>query len=208
MSLRNSTTLLILALVYAVLHKVVYGLLPSAGHSTAGKGVAAVLGTLSVAALVLFAYRFSVEVAPPARWLGHSLGAVVLLTVAVTVARLPVPEGSGMWAQRRLAFDLLRLLNALAIVGFLVSFVRVLGRGSPLSKSLRWSAWAWGASAALDVVGLVYFVTFMLTGRQLGTGPWWRPIAFVVFLSAYATTTWFLVRFRGLADYGRLAREP
>jgi hypothetical protein len=113
-----------------------------------------------------------------------------------------------MWAQRRVAFDLLRLLNSLAVVAFLVSLARVLGRGSPLSKPLRWSAWAWGASAALDVVALVYFVTFLLTGRQLGTGPGWRPIALVVFLSAYGTTTWFLLRFRGLADYGPLAREP
>jgi hypothetical protein len=65
LSLRNSTTLLILALVYSVLHKLVYGLLPSVGHSAAGQGVAAVLGALSLAALVLFAYRFSVEVPPP-----------------------------------------------------------------------------------------------------------------------------------------------
>jgi hypothetical protein len=138
LSLRNSTTLLVLALVYAVLHKLVYGLLPAAGHSAAGQRVTAVLGALSVVALVLFASRFWVEVNPRDRWLGYSLAAVVLLTVAVAVARQPTPQGSGMWAQRRLAFDLLRLLNALAVVAFLVSLARALGRGSP--RSMRWAS--------------------------------------------------------------------
>jgi hypothetical protein len=91
LSLRNSTVLLILALVYVVLHKLVYGLLPSVGRSAVGQRVAGVLGALSVVAVILFVYRFWVEVHPRDRWLGYSLAAVVLLTVAVAVVRQPAP---------------------------------------------------------------------------------------------------------------------
>jgi hypothetical protein len=205
MNLRKATLFLILAQFYTVLHKALFTFFHSLGDSQIARSVTSALWLVATLALVLFAYRFLAELSPRGRPLRYSLYLIIVFTCAVIVSKLPIWPTYDGGMVRRMVFGFSGLLNAFAILVFLISFAGHVTRESPLWTPVRSSIWACGLTAALGLVSTGYFAAFVITGREVQSLGFLRPLAAIVFAFTYVVTTWFLIRFRRVPDYRELA---
>jgi hypothetical protein len=106
MNLRNTTLLLLLGSVYTVLHKAAFALFPALGSSALGRTIMTILWIVATSALMLFAYRFLIELSPRDRRMRAALVSIIVFTGLIILSKLPL----GIWADnplaRRLVFGL------------------------------------------------------------------------------------------------------
>jgi hypothetical protein len=205
MDLRKATLFLILAQFYTVIHKMLFTFFRSFGDSQIVRNVTSVLWLVATLALILFAYEFLRELSPRGRLLKYSLFSIIVFTCVIILSKLPVWPAYGGGIFRRAVFGFSGLLNAFAILVFLISFAGHVTRKSPLWTPVQSSIWACGLTAALGLVSTGYFAAFLVTGREVQPLGFLRPLAAIVFALTYVATTWFLIRFWRVPDYRELA---
>jgi hypothetical protein len=198
--------LLILGSIYTVLHKIALGIFPVLGYSEPGKSITAILWLAASFTLVVFAYRFLKDVSPRGRTIRWSLVSIMAFTGVIMIARLPFGLVPFHGTAQRAIFGAARLLNSLAMLGFLVSCTRVVPADSVLRRPVRAAAWTSGAAAALRIVSGGYFANFLLTGREVAAPLFVWLVSMLVFAIAYGASLWFLVKLRTLESYAELAR--
>ena len=204
MLLRRATTVLLWGLVYTVVHKLAYALIPSALESATAHTVTTSLWILASAALMVFAAAFLRETSPRSGLLKGSLYCVMVCTAIVILTKLPHPMLSAAGILERTIFDGASLLNAAALLVFVLSFRHALPGGSVLDRPLQLSGWALALTIVLGVISLCYFLAFLISGRALEPPQVLRFMAVGTFIFTYGAAMYFLLVFRGIDDYSSL----
>jgi hypothetical protein len=204
MNLHNATTLLLFGLAYTVIHKAVLALLPA--HEMVGLAahIASILWIVATASIIVFAYTFLREVRPLSPRIRLSLLAVMTCTGIIALERLLFTLSLVPVRYERILSGAPRLLNAVALLVFLVSFDRLLGDTAPLKMPVRMTAAGLVLSVILGLLSTGYYVSFLLTGNTVV--PWGRiqPLSVVVFLFTYGSAIWFLRSFGRIPDFSTL----
>lgn len=201
MNLRKATSLVIAGLAYTVLHKVLYTLFPSIGRSDVGTTLTSALWIVAAFSIVFFAYQWLRELRPQNMRIRLALIFIMIFTGLVIVSRLPLglmaPGGTG----HRLLMGGSGLLNSLAILTFLLCLAGSVSNGTRLWWPLRSSILALGLTFIIGLVSAAYFLSFLTGGKEPGVPPFLQPLSALVFLFAYSSVIWFLIRFRELETF-------
>jgi hypothetical protein len=206
MNLRKATSFLLLGLIYTLLHKLAYAVIPSLRESGLGSGIASLLWLIATSALILFAYYFLKEVSPLPGQIRASLLCIMACTAVILLMRLPLGILSSTGVVRRLLFDVATLGNAGALVVFVLSLRRALPAGSSLQRPLGIAGWAIGLDMVLGLVSTGYYVAFLVTGHEVEPPPVFQRVAVGAFLVSYSAAAYFLFIFRRIADYAAVLR--
>ncbi len=201
MNLRRATFLALLGSGYTIVHKLAHGLFPPLRTSPTGRGITTILWLIATFTLMVFAYQFLRELSPRDKQLRYSLVSIIVFTGLVIVSQLPLTPASEAELGDRLLLRISAFCNSLAILVFLASVGRLVGRSSPLWAPVCGLLWGVVGTVALGLVSTGYLLVYLLTGRELEPVAFLPPLSIVMFLFTYGMTIWFLIRFWRVDNY-------
>lgn len=207
LNLRRASLLLLLGSTYTILDKAAFGLFPALNDSRPAVMAMSILDLGAKFTLLLFAWRFLVELRPRHRLLRGSLVSIILLPGVLIFSQLLMLGSTAAGAGPRLLFRAVVLLDSVAVLLFAMSLARLVAGDSPLRAPLRVLKWALVINVALRLVSTGYYGLYLATGREAEPLPSLRPLALLVFLGTYGVALWFLFRFWRLGTYQDLVRE-
>jgi hypothetical protein len=205
MSTRTAAATLIAGTVYTVVHKFAYALVPSIAYHETVHAAMSVLWLLATGTLLLFAYRYVVDLSPRDPRMRTSLIAVMVCTAVVMCSHALGGLEGGTGVLPRIVFRVAGMCNAAALVGFTWSFLKLLEPESPLRRPTRAAMWCCGIAVLFGLISLASWLVYVTAGTEAPLQRVFAPIAQVMFLVTSAMTVWFLMTFRRVPDLGIFA---
>lgn len=205
MNIHKATLFLIVGSLYTILHKILYSLFPSLGFTKPWGLLTTALWITATFALILFAFQFLRELEPQKRWMRFSLIGIIVFTSMVIISKLPLePLDVNGGLGHRWLFGISSWLNSLTILVFVLSLRRSVSKDTILWWPTSLLIAACGLTLALSFASLGYFVSYFSTREEIEPLPFLQPLSVLSFIFTYASTLWFLIRFRRIDNYKEL----
>ena len=204
MNLKKTILLVIAGLFYILLYKLINTIFPSLNNLELFRIISSALWLISTFTIIMFAFYFLKEIKPILLNIRISLISIIVFTILILIVKLPIEITANYIQTKRIILDSVSLLNALAILIFLKSFYSKLTELSILKKSLGMTIWGYFLNFLLGLISFVFYIVFLISGKEIHISPIITIFAFAVFIFTYFVTINFLIKFEKVEDYSKL----
>ena len=204
MNLKKASLLLIIGASYTVFYKAIFAVFPFIFKNSLSNNIFSALWILSTFTLIIFVYYFLKEITRLSSRIKISLWLLILFTSIIILFKLPYLHSVIYGIQRLLVFELIRLLNSIAVLFFCFSFYKIISDKYSLHQSLNLIIWAVSIGLILELISFGYYINFILTGNESIPFAPLQILAVIVFLFTYYAVINFLIKFRKVEDYTKL----
>ncbi len=201
MNLREASLLLIIGLIYTFIYKFFYTLFPDLNPISTIGIILSILWFLATFTIILFAFYFLREIQNLSKQVKNYLKIIIFLTILLLIGKIIFDIIPGIITINKFVFDIIRLLNTLAILLFLISFNKILLNDIPIKKAAQLAIWGYILSFLLGLISISFYTIYFITNRDIFVFPFITLTAAIVFIYTIIAAVNFLIKLRNIEDY-------
>ncbi len=201
MNLREASLLLIIGLIYTFIYKFFYTLFPDLNPISTIGIILSILWFLATFTIILFVFYFLREIQNLSKQVKNYLKIIIFLTILLLIGKIIFDIIPGIITINKFVFDIIRLLNTLAILLFLISFNKILLNDIPIKKAAQLAIWGYILSFLLGLISISFYTIYFITNRDIFVFPFITLTAAIVFIYTIIAAVNFLIKLRNIEDY-------